>query len=77
MEFASRACRRLVVDTDHKTTRWKLVLFIRHLPQLSDQERVDMGHMNPKGPDDRDEEKDEEDFLGGEPVQQRAPSKHH
>jgi cytochrome c553 len=56
---------------------WKLVLFIRHLPQLSDQDRVDMGHMNPKGPDDRDEEKDEQDFLGGEPVQQRAPAKHH
>jgi mono/diheme cytochrome c family protein len=45
---------------------WKLV-----------QERVDMDHMNPKGPDDRDEEKDEQDFLGGEPVQQRAPAKHH
>lgn len=56
---------------------WKLVLFIRHLPQLSDQERIDMGRMNPKGPDDRDEEKDEQDFLGGEPVQQKAPVKHH
>jgi mono/diheme cytochrome c family protein len=56
---------------------WKLVLFIRHLPQLSEQERVDMDRMNPKGPDDRDEEKDEEDFLGGAPVQQKAPAKHH
>jgi cytochrome c553 len=56
---------------------WKLVLFIRHLPQLSEQERVDMDRMNPKGPDDRDEEKDEQDFLGGEPVQQKAPAKHH
>src|SRR5580700_11311039 len=56
---------------------WKLVLFIRHLPQLRDQERLDMEKMNPKGPDDRDEEKDEQDFLGGEPVQQKAPAKHH
>jgi len=56
---------------------WKLVLFIRHLPQLSDQERIDMGRINPKGPDYRDEEKDEQDFLGGEPVQQKAPAKHH
>ena len=56
---------------------WRLVLFIRHLPQLQDQERVDMERMNPKGPDDRDEEKDEQDFLGGAPVQQKAPAKHH
>jgi mono/diheme cytochrome c family protein len=56
---------------------WKLVLFIRHLPKLRDQERLDMEKMNPKGPDDRDEEKDEQEFLGGEPVQQKAPAKHH
>lgn len=56
---------------------WKLVLFIRRLPQLTEQERIDMERMNPKGPDDRDEEKDEQDFLGGEPAQQKAPAKHH
>jgi cytochrome c553 len=56
---------------------WKLVLFIRHLPQLHDQERLEMEKMNPKGPDDRDEEQDEQDFLKGEPVQQKAPAKHH
>ncbi|HEY2822033.1 MAG TPA: cytochrome c [Candidatus Acidoferrum sp.] len=56
---------------------WKLVLFIRHLPQLADQERVEMEHANPKGPDDREEEQEEQDFLGGEPVQQKPPAKHH
>jgi cytochrome c553 len=56
---------------------WKLVLFIRHLPQLADQERVEMEHANPKGPDDRQEDQEEDDFLGGEPVQQKAPAKHH
>jgi cytochrome c553 len=56
---------------------WKLVLFIRHLPRLQDEERLEMEKMNPKGPDDRDEEKDEQDFLGGAPVQQKAPEKHH
>lgn len=56
---------------------WKLVLFIRHLPQLADQERVEMEHANPKGPDDREEEQEERDFLGGEPVQQKPPAKHH
>src|ERR1700761_9531914 len=47
---------------------WKLVVFIRHLPQLADQERVEMEHANPKGPDDREEEQEEQDFLGGAPV---------
>jgi cytochrome c553 len=56
---------------------WKLVLFIRHLPQLRDEERLDMQKMNPKGPDDRDEEKDEDDFLGGAPVQQKPAHEHH
>lgn len=56
---------------------WKLVLFIRHLPQLADQERVEMEHANPKGPDDREEEQEELDFLGGAPVQQKAPAAHH
>jgi mono/diheme cytochrome c family protein len=56
---------------------WKLVLFIRHLPQLADQERVEMEHANPKGPDDREEDEEEDDFLGGQPVQQKAPAKHH
>jgi cytochrome c553 len=56
---------------------WKLVLLIRHLPQLRDQERLEMEKMNPKGPDDRDEEQGEQDFLKGEPVQQKTPAKHH
>jgi mono/diheme cytochrome c family protein len=29
---------------------WKLVLFIRHLPQLTMEERVEMERDNPKGP---------------------------
>jgi len=60
-----------------KDDSWRLVLFIRHLPQLAEQERVDMEKMNPKGPEDLDEEKDEQDFLGGEPLQQKVPAKHH
>jgi mono/diheme cytochrome c family protein len=42
---------------------WKLVLFIRHLPQLTPQERAEMDRYNPKGPDDRKEEQEENDFL--------------
>jgi mono/diheme cytochrome c family protein len=44
---------------------WKLVLFIRHLPQLTAEERIEMEKYNPKGVDDREEEKEEDDFLNG------------
>jgi len=35
---------------------WKLVLFIRHLPQLSPQEMIEMTHFNPKSYDDDDDQ---------------------
>jgi hypothetical protein len=44
---------------------WKLVSFIRHLPQLTTAERMEMEKSNPKGPDDRKEEQEENDFLNG------------
>jgi mono/diheme cytochrome c family protein len=56
---------------------WKLVLFIRHLTHLSEDEKVQMERNNPKGPEDRDEEKEEEDFLRGAPVQQKPEPSHH
>lgn len=45
---------------------WKLVHFIRHLPHLAPEELVEMDRYNPKGPEDREEEQQEEDFLGGD-----------
>lgn len=45
---------------------WHLVHFIRHLPQLTPQERLRMDALNPKGPGERQEEEDEEKFLNGE-----------
>jgi mono/diheme cytochrome c family protein len=56
---------------------WKLVRFIRHLPQLTDEERVEMERYNPKGPDDREEEQQENDFLKGAPMQQKPAGAHH
>jgi len=44
---------------------WKLVLFIRHLPQLSADEIQDMEKYNPKSDAERAEEQEEEDFLSG------------
>ena len=38
---------------------WKLVLFIRHLPQLTMEERVEMERDNPKGPHEHKEDQEE------------------
>jgi hypothetical protein len=51
--------------------------FIRHLPGLTVQERLEMERYNPKGPDDRQEEKDEDDFLNGAPAKPPSPSPGH
>ena len=56
---------------------WKLVHFIRHLPQLTPEERMEMERYNPKGPGDREEEQEENDFLKGAPMQQKPEGTHH
>ena len=56
---------------------WKLVQFIRHLPQLTAEERVEMEKYNPKGPDDRVEEQEENDFLNGATPAPQPESHHH
>ena len=56
---------------------WKLVRFIRHLPQLTMEERMEMERYNPKGPDDRAEEQQEEEFLKGATPQPKGASPHH
>jgi mono/diheme cytochrome c family protein len=56
---------------------WKLVLFIRYLPQLTMEDRVEMERENPKGPHEHEEDQEEQDFLRGEPVQQKAAPEHH
>jgi mono/diheme cytochrome c family protein len=45
---------------------WKLVLFIRHLPQLTPQEEKEMERFNPTSEIDREEKQKEEQFLNGE-----------
>ena len=44
---------------------WKLVAFIRHLPKLTAAEESEMEALNPKGPDEYQEQKEEEQFLNG------------
>jgi mono/diheme cytochrome c family protein len=56
---------------------WKLVHFIRHLPHLTAAERIEMERYNPKGPEDRAEEKEENDFLNGATPQRKPESQEH
>jgi mono/diheme cytochrome c family protein len=56
---------------------WKLVHFIRHLPQLSAAEEREMEKLNPKGPDERREEQEEEEFLKGGESHETQPGHHH
>jgi mono/diheme cytochrome c family protein len=56
---------------------WKLVQFIRHLPHLTPEERMEMEKNNPKGPEDREEEKQEDDFLNGATPAPKPESHHH
>jgi mono/diheme cytochrome c family protein len=53
--------------SDHRMPQdsWKLVHFIRHLPQLTTEEKLDMSRNNPKSPADREEDKQEDEFLNG------------
>jgi mono/diheme cytochrome c family protein len=54
---------------------WKLVHFIRHLPDLTVEERKQMEKLNPKSPDEWKEEQEEEKFLNGEGTNE--PQQHH
>jgi mono/diheme cytochrome c family protein len=60
---------------------WKLVHFIRHLPQITLEEKKAMEKLNPKSPDDLREEEEEERFLRGddahETTHETTPEHHH
>ncbi len=57
---------------------WKLVLFIRHLPQITSEELDTMKKLNPKTDADRAEEQQEEEFLnGGQAPKTPAEGHHH
>jgi len=62
--------------TDDAET-WKLVLFIRHLPQITPEELEDMKKLNPKTEADRAEEQREDEFLNGGAVPKAPAEEHH
>jgi mono/diheme cytochrome c family protein len=56
---------------------WKLVQFIRHLPKLTAEEKLEMERNNPKSPSDLLEEQQENDFLNGKTSTPPAEAHHH
>src|SRR6266446_7603620 len=56
---------------------WKLVHIIRHLPHLTVAERLEMERYNPKGPEDRAEEQEENEFLNGATPKAKSESQNH
>ena len=56
---------------------WKLVHFIRHLPYLTVDERLEMERYNPKGPEDRAEEEEENEFLNETTPKAKSQSQGH
>ena len=59
---------------EHQEDSWELVRFIRHLPQITDEEIAQMKELNPKTPADLKEEEEIQQFLeGGE----GSEHKHH
>lgn len=59
-----------------KEDSWKLVNFIRHLPHLTAEERIEMGRYNPKSLADREEDKKEDEFLNGKPASKKTEPPH-
>jgi mono/diheme cytochrome c family protein len=49
----------------HDMDTWKLVCFVRHLPQMTLAEEQQLKKLNPKTPDEIEEERVEEEFLNG------------
>jgi mono/diheme cytochrome c family protein len=65
-------------EHDHNVEdTWKLVRFIRHLPSLTAEEKLEMEKYNPKGPEDRNEEQEENNFLNGGSTKPPTKSDHH
>ena len=63
---------------ESKRATWHLVTFIRHLPELTRAERLEMERVNPKSPEEwREMQKDEEFLEGKEPSRQRHKESRH
>ena len=55
---------------------WHLVHFIRHLPELTPEELLEMERQNPKSPAEWKEMREDEQFLRGETAAPTRPPPH-
>lgn len=63
--------------SDDDQVTWQLVHFIRHVPALSKEELESMKRLNPRSPEEMDEDKAAEDFLnGGDAPSKPQPETH-
>jgi len=60
-------------EPDKDDDSWKLVLFIRHLPQITPEELKEMERLNPRSLAEFEEERAEQEFLGGEDQGSQKP----
>ncbi len=64
-------------DPEQDIDSWKLVHFIRHLPQLTQEELDEMKTLNPKTPKERLEEEAFDQFLHGDDAAAGTAEGHH
>ncbi len=63
--------------SDSSEDSWKLVYFIRHLPRLTPTEETQMESLNPKTPEEAQEDREEEQFLNGGEPSAKTPTMDH
>jgi len=63
-------------SAESRKAGWALVRFIRHLPALTTEERLEMESLNPKSREQREEEEEEQKFLEGEDRKKRPGDGH-
>ncbi|HSD09728.1 MAG TPA: c-type cytochrome [Candidatus Binatia bacterium] len=64
-------------ESHDEDDNWELVHFIRHLPKLSPGELDEMERLNPKSPQEAEEERAEQEFLEGGAPQAHSPEHAH
>ena len=64
-------------DPAEDTESWKLVLFIRHLPNITSEEIAEMKTLNPMTQAEREEQAALDRFLSGEDIAPPPAHEHH
>ena len=62
---------------ENKRASWRLVHFVRHLPTLTNEEKLQMERLNPKGPEEWREMQEDEEFLEGKEPSTHEGTHHH